>query len=108
MFLVHSEPRQTKMSESGAEEGLWQNHASRQVAHAPPDSLKGFSKGQVRERYGWLLETFLLESFVLVAVHVGQVMMFLLISNKISIILCSATIYVFINGKMLLPLRSEP
>ena len=40
-----------------------------------------------------------LESFVLAAVQVGQVMMFLQTSNKTNGILCSATFCLYMNGK---------
>ena len=48
----------------------------------PPSPLEGFQqssfKGKVREGCGWLLQNFLVqESFVLAAVLVGQVTMFL-------------------------------
>ena len=37
-------------------------------------------------------------SFVLAAVHIGQVTMFLQTSNKTNVILCSATFYLYVNG----------
>lgn len=37
------------------------------------------------------------ESFVLAAIHIGQVMMFLGISNKVTIIICSTTFYLNIK-----------
>ena len=40
------------------------------------------------------------ESFVLAAVRVGQVNMFLQTSNKTNVILCSATFYLYMNGKV--------
>ena len=46
-----------------------------------PQTPRGFQqgtfKGMVQEGCGWLFRTFVQESFVLAAVHVGQVMMFL-------------------------------
>ena len=44
MCLMQSEDKQTKMLEFGAEKGLLQGHARRQVAHAQKtqNSLKGF------------------------------------------------------------------
>ena len=52
----------------------------------------------------WLVVANLLvsESFVLTAVHVGQVMMFLQ-TNKANVFLCSATLYLCMNGKVLYP-----
>ena len=38
------------------------------------------------------------DSFVLVAVHLGQVTMFLQTSNKTNAVLCSATFYLYMNG----------
>ena len=52
---MQSEAKQTKMSEFGAEKGLLQGHARKQVTQAPkaPEVPKGFwqsiFKGQVRE-----------------------------------------------------------
>ena len=37
-------------------------------------------------------------SFVLAAVHLGQVMVFLQTSNRTNVILCSATLYLYMNG----------
>lgn len=46
--------------------------------------------------------TFLvLESFVLAAIHVGQVMMSLQTSNGTNVIFCSAIFYLYVNGKVL-------
>ena len=49
---THSEAKQTKMSEFGAEEGLLQGHARRQVARAQntPNSPKSFSKALLKAR----------------------------------------------------------
>ena len=69
-----------------------------------PELPRGFQqsifKGKVKEGHGWLVQTSLVsESFVLAAVHVGQVTMFLKTSNKTNIILCSATLYLYMNEK---------
>jgi len=55
----------------------------------------------------WLVVANLLvsESFVLTAVHVVQVMMFLQTSNKANVFLCSATLYLCMNGKSIIPLE---
>ena len=51
----------------------------------------------------WLVVANLLvsESFVLTAEHVVQVMMFLQTSNKANVFLCSATLYLCMNEKVL-------
>ena len=41
------------------------------------------------------------ESFVLAAVCIGLITMFLKTSNRTNVILCSATFYLCMNGKML-------
>ena len=50
----------------------------------------------------WLVvaNILLLESFILPAIHVGQVMMLLQTSSKTNDILCSATSYLCISGKL--------
>ena len=40
-------------------------------------------------------------SFVLAAVHIGQVAVFMYTSSKTNGILCSATFYLYMNGKVL-------
>ena len=95
--VLYSLWRQRKQNVGiGAEKGLLHDHARRQVAHTPgiPSSLKDFSK-TVEAKWGRgviVLANFLvLESFVFVAVHVGQVMMYLWTSTKTSVNLRSAT-----------------
>ena len=70
--------------EFGAEKGLLQGQARRWVAHAPenPKVSEGFqqstSKGKVREGVRLVVTNFSVsESFVLAAVPVGQLTMFL-------------------------------
>ena len=41
-----------------------------------------------------------LESFVHAAVHIGQVILFLYISNKTNVILCSVKFYIFLYLKV--------
>lgn len=43
------------------------------------------------------------ESLALTAVHVGQFMMFLETANKTKVILCSVTLYLYMNGKVSYP-----
>ena len=49
---AHSEAKQTEVSECGAEKGLLQDHARRQVARAPqtPNSPKRFRKAFLKAR----------------------------------------------------------
>ena len=49
---THSEAKQTEMPEFGAEKGLLQGHARRQVAPAPksPQFSKGFGKAFLKAR----------------------------------------------------------
>ena len=52
----------------------------------------------------WLVVADLvLESFVLAAVHIGLVTLFLSVSNKTLVVLCSAplSMYLYMNGKVL-------
>ena len=86
----------------GAEKGLLQGYARRQVAYSLKtlNSLKAFSKAFYRKGEGgvWLVVASCLvwESFVLAAVQVGQVTMFLQTSNKTTVIFCS--FYLYMNG----------
>ena len=71
MWLTHSEAKQTKMSEFGAEKGLLQGHGRRVVGDSGegwvtrdplnPQLFEGVSakhfKGKVKEQHGWLLRT---------------------------------------------------
>ena len=81
--LTHNEAKQTETSEFGAEKGLWQGHARRQVAlaHKTPELLQQFQqstfKGMVRGAWLVVANFSVLESFVLAAVQAGQVKMFL-------------------------------
>ena len=78
----NGETKQTKTSEFSAEKSLSQGHARRWVAHAPKssNSSEGFRKMFLKARQGgvWLVAAhfLVLESFVLVAVHIGKVTMF--------------------------------
>lgn len=56
----------------------------------------------------WLLQTYflMLESFVLIAVHIGLVTMLLQTSNKTNIILYSTTFYLHMNENI--PLKVKP
>ena len=80
---MHREVKHTKTSKFGAEKGLLQGDTSRWVAPVPKtlSSLKDFSKALLRQGEGgaWLVVAnfLVLESFVLAAVHIGQVRMFL-------------------------------
>lgn len=53
----------------------------------------------------WLIVTNFLESesLVVIAVHIGQFMMFLETANKTNVILCSLTLYIYMNGKVSYP-----
>ena len=70
------------------------------VPHKPQSSPEGFSttfKGTVKEGV-WLVVNFLMsESFDLITTHLGQLTMFLKTCNNTSVILCSATFYLFMN-----------
>ena len=82
---MHSEAKQTEMLAFGSENGLLQDHEGRRVAHAPQISptpqtniAKHFSRQGEVGAYGWLLQTsWFQKSFVVVAVHKGQVAVFL-------------------------------
>lgn len=43
------------------------------------------------------------ESLALTAVHVGQFMMFLKLPTRQKVILCSVTLYLYMNGKVSYP-----
>ena len=73
MCLIHFEDKQYLSTGAWSRERLLQGHARRQVAHAlkSPSFLKAFSKAFYRQGE---VRCSLCSSFVLVAVHVGQVM----------------------------------
>ena len=79
--------------QSGEEKGLLQGHARRQVVYDPQslNSSNGFRKAFLKTRLGWLVVAnfLVLESFVHAAVHIGEVILFLYISNKTNVIICS-------------------
>ena len=83
--LMHSEAKQTKASEFGANKGLFQGQAKRWVSCAPPaEALNSFTiSGKHFSRQGdggaWLVVAgfLVLESFVLAANPLGQVIVLL-------------------------------
>ena len=80
VFLVHSEARQyLNVVVWRAEKGLLQNHTGRWVTCAPenPKLPKHFRRWGEERTWLAAADFLVLESFVLGAVHMGQVMMFL-------------------------------
>ena len=79
MCPMHSEAKQTETSEFGAEKGLLQGHARRTGGLYPknPELPKEFQQSIFKDnvRDGVAANFLVLESFVLSAVHVGQVSM---------------------------------
>ena len=94
----------TKTSEFGAEKGLSQGYARRQVAHVPktPNSSKGIKKALLKVRWARgtvsCCKLLSVKSFFLAAIHIGQVRMFLQTSNNINVIFCSATFCLYMHG----------
>jgi len=97
-------PNNTYTSVFRAGNGLLQGHARRQVTCASKTSIReefqqSIFKGKVKEGAWLIVGNFLVsESFVLIAIHIDQITMFLYTSNKTNAILCSETFYLYMNG----------